>query len=912
MRVRPYPSAELVIAGAAAVAAAELRIQALTADLAQARLVDRLVEHLAGRVCEGLLLLDASGRVLLATTRLLRLLGLADEPCCWQGQLALTLLARVQPLVAAPLDLSSWLDPESYQLKTAHHQLITLRTGAVLRCEIRPAPADAAPGGAILLTLRDVTEQERQLAELRWISNICDQNPSPIVRLGANLQQLYANPAARRVGRGLPRAQQVSVQKQLRAAAVTALTLARPQTMEVSMGTGTFNVAVLPFVAEGYVNLYFTDISEREAVRRELNEQQQFMQQVFDSIPTLIFVQDVAKGLVFQNQAMQHLMAAPPVPPAPALAGPVAFVAPDSPGGCALAEYNAIDQRVLETGEEISCEEPFTLADGEDHWFYTTKRRLYRTDGTVQILSVATDITPLKRAQRTLERSEKQYRDLMFYGQALIGTCDLHGVIRYVNPALATLLCENADEMPGLHVTDHVLPEDRALFGAYLARMAACGEDKSVLRVRPRGSHETRYVLYHSVVVHEPGAPYIISHGHDITDRVLAEEELKRAKRAAEAAVEARENFLANMSHEIRTPINGVLGVANLLGKTALTPQQQEYLRIISRSGHHLLAVLNDVLDMAKIASGKLELDQEAFNLCESMAQAMQPLALQALEKGIRFENKPLRTSCPMPWVQADSHRLNQILINLVSNAVKFTPVGGTVQVKGELLAETPTVLTVRFEVVDTGIGMTAEVMARIFESFTQAYADTSRWFGGTGLGLSISRALVEQMGGQLTVTSTYGVGSCFAFVLTLTKGAVTAAAPEPAHFDTGALRGARVLLVEDNNINRFVACRTMQEWGVEVTEAEDGYGGVAEFEQHPFDAVLMDIQMPGMSGLEATAVLRAHANRERAAIPILALTANAFRADHERYLAAGMNDCLAKPFDEAELYAKLIKLLRS
>ncbi len=882
---------------------AEKRIHELTKALAEARLINQIMAHLPGRHSEGLILLDTAGSVVVISPQLFSLLGLADESATWQGKPFIELAARVQLLLAAPFDLRRWFTPHSGKLKTSHQDFLILRNETILVCEIMPAPTVVGSRGVTLIVLRRGIEQ--QLTELNSIANIPNQNPSPIVRIGANQQQLYANPAARLVSQDLTRSAKVDLQKQLRAAAAAALQQGENHDVEVAMGERRFCVAVLPFVAEGYVNLYFLDITEREAARRELHEQQRFMQQVLDSIPTIVFVRDQQQRFIFQNQAMQNLAKASAIPSDPDA------IDPDSQLGREMAEYAAVDRHVLETGEEISREESFTLTNGEVHWFYTTKRRLDGTDGTVHVLGVTTDVTSLKEAQRTLERSEKQYRDLMVYGQALIGTYDMRGVVLSVNPALATLLREKAEEMPGRHITDHLVVEDQAHFAAYSERIAAHGEEKGVMRVRPKSSLDTRYVLFHNVVVSQPEESYIISHGHDITDRILAEKEMKRANRAVEAALRARENFLANMSHEIRTPMNGVLGVANLLSKTILTSEQKDYLRIITSSGQHLLAVLNDVLDMAKIASGKLELSLEPFDLCASMSQAVQPLAIQALEKGIEFIGTPLRNTCPVPWVLADAHRLNQILINLASNAVKFTPAGGTVRVTGEMLAETSDTLTVRFEVVDTGIGMKPEVQERIFESFIQAYADTSRQYGGTGLGLSISRALVENMGGQLTVESTYGVGSCFAFVLTLRKAPPVTPDTILPHFDTGALQGLRVLLVEDNGINRFVARRTMQEWGVVVTEAEDGDQGVQQVEQQAFDVVLMDIQMPGMSGVEATQLIRAHHDSTRANVPILALTANAFRADHEQYLAIGMNDCLAKPFDEAQLYAKLLKLMR-
>ena len=729
-----------------------------------------------------------------------------------------------------------------------------------------------------------------------------DENPSPVVRIGVNLQQLYANSAARALGSHLTRAERVRVQHVLRAGTRKALAQGMPELLAIQVGRYTFDVSVMPLPGQRHANLYFADVSEREAARLQLRENQQFMEQVLDTIPAAVMVRDAAQQLVFGNQAMHALWEISP------FNGP----RPLPPQTITeLKDSAALDAQVLATGEEVTLEESLTLSDGSTRWFYAVRRPLLRTDGTVQVLGISTDITALKHIQQILERSEKQYRDLMTYGQALIGTCDMQGTIITMNPALARLLREDAAAMVGTSVTVHMTDEDREGFSFYLQQITISGEAEGVLPVYPRGSNQLRYLHYHNYVVREPGQePYIVSHGHDITERVLAGKEMKRAKEAAEAAVRARENFLANMSHEIRTPMNGVLGVANLLAKTSLTPEQREYVRIIRGSGQHLLTVLNDVLDMAKITSGKLELNPEPFDLSASIQEAVKPLSLQAIEKGIACVMHQPAT--PYPPVIGDALRLNQVLLNLVSNAIKFTPAGGQVLVTSEALAETADELTLRFEVTDTGVGMGPEVLARIFESFTQAYADTARQFGGTGLGLSISRALVEQMNGTLTVDSTPGQGSTFAFTLTLPKADEHAPEPIPAdNFDTGVLQGARVLLIEDNEINRMVAAWTMQNWGIEVIEAETGPGGLDRFENDgPFDAVLMDIQMPGMSGVEASACLRQHPDPVRASVPILALTANAFRSDHERYLAAGLNDCLAKPFEEPDLYAKLRRLL--
>ena len=411
-------------------------------------------------------------------------------------------------------------------------------------------------------------------------------------------------------------------------------------------------------------------------------------------------------------------------------------------------------------------------------------------------MGVSTDITALKQAQCTLERSEKRYRDLMHYAQALICTYDLAGTLLLVNPMLATLLGPPAAALPGQPAAAYLLADDQPGFARYLGRIAAAaatGEAEGVVRVHgPGGGH---HLLYRNVVVREAGqAPYVISHAHDITGRVLAERAVQRVRQEAEVTTRARENFLANMSHEICTPMNGVLGITAQLAKTRLDARQQEMVRVVRASGQHLLMVLNDVLDMAKITAGKLELEQTAFNLCDALGEALQPLAAQAQEKGLAFQAWPLRASCPVPWVVGDPRRLIQTLLNLVSNAVKFTE-QGSVMVKSEQVGETATTVTVRFSVVDTGPGIALDKQALVFESFAQAQADITRRHGGTGLVLSILRALVEQMGGALTLISAPGAGSTFAFTLVLSRAAPPAQAPAGGrvlrHWPSGWRAGA-------------------------------------------------------------------------------------------------------------------------
>ncbi|QJX45486.1 PAS domain-containing protein [Hymenobacter taeanensis] len=670
-------------------------------------------------------------------------------------------------------------------------------------------------------------------------------------------------------------------------------------------GSVTYHNARLVALGKGGNLLILANTTREEIARRELQQQQQFTQLVLDTSPSVIFVRDTEGNILFQNRATEVLRSLS------AHLQDRSQLTPNSVQAQEMARYAETDAHVLATGEQYSYESSVTLYSGEVLWYQATKRPLHLPDGSVHVLVVSSDITDFKRAQQTLEYNEKQYRDLMQYSQALICTHNLEGKVLSVNPAAAQFMGMPAESLPGRYLQEALTPAQRAKLGHYLTTIAQEGENRGVVQFQI-ATGELRYVLYQNYLVQEAGRlAYVIGYGQDITDRIMAEQELKRAKKEAEAAVRSRENFLANMSHEIRTPMNGVMGMATQLSKTPLDARQQEFLRIIRSSGQHLLSIINDVLDMAKITAGKLEFEQIPFNLCDSMGQALQPLVHQATEKGLHIAGTPLRTSCPHPWVLGDPYRINQILINLFGNAVKFTPPGGHIHVVSRQVAETETTLTIECSVTDTGVGIAPALQARIFEGFTQAYADTTRRFGGTGLGLSISKALVEQMGGELRLESTVGQGSRFSFELTLPRTAAVAAAEAFSPFDAGALQGHRVLLIEDNEINRHVARLLLEEWGMMVDEAENGPNGLALYSTHAYDVVLMDIQMPGMSGLEATAIIRKLPDVAKASVPILALTANAFRADNERYLAAGMDACLTKPFEERDLYRELELLLR-
>ncbi|RTQ46516.1 PAS domain S-box protein [Hymenobacter gummosus] len=872
----------------AALARAEARNAELSAALQQATdqaaEVERQLAAVAEYVPVGLLYVGPDQLIRTVNAQYLSLLGLEGEAADWRGQPA----DRLADLVGHHRVLV-----HGQPLRSPRPDALVLPDGVVLRRQQQPLP-----DGAYLEHLSDVTQQDLGEGMLAAAS-MPEQCPYPIIRYALDGEVLYANPAAWRVRQQLNDEGQQQARGQIFRLAARAVEAGEARQLEMMIGTRQFLAYVAPFAAAGYLNVYLLDITERHDAQAQtrvsearLQEQQQFTQHILDTVPNTILVRTASGQEVFTNRAFRELHSR-------------SLQTHEEE----MQQLREAVGRVLRTGRDEALTGSIILHTGEVRWLHIDLRRLTRPDDEAAILIVSTDVTALTEAQRELARNERRYSELMNYAQALIWTHDLDGRLLSANPSLGELLGLAPEAVVGRPLQDAFDADHHAAVQHFLQHIQTAGEYTGVVKLRDQrgGLH---YVQQFSRLMEEPGEePQVMAFGHEITERVLAGRALQQAKEAAEASATARANFLANMSHEIRTPLNGVLGMATLLAKTQLDHRQSHYLDVIRSSGQHLLGVINDVLDMAKISSGKLELAEEAFNLCDSMGAAIQPLVLQAAQKGLTFSGTPLRTSCLYPWIMGDAHRLNQVLINLTANAIKFTPAGGHVDVVGRQVSETDSTLTVEFRVTDTGPGIAPDRVERIFDSFTQAYADTSRKHGGTGLGLTISRALVEQMGGTLTVESTVGQGSTFAFTVTLPKAERVAPAAAP-DLDTGALRGKRVLLVEDNEINRDVARLLLEDWGVVVEEAHNGEQGVEQFFAQPYDAVLMDIQMPGLNGLGATARLRQHPDARRAATPIVALTANAFREDNEQYLAAGMNACLAKPFEEADLYQVLCDVL--
>jgi len=395
----------------------------------------------------------------------------------------------------------------------------------------------------------------------------------------------------------------------------------------------------------------------------------------------------------------------------------------------------------------------------------------------------------------------------------------------------------------------------------------------------------------------------------DISERTLYHKELIAARQSAEYAKLLQEQFLANMSHEIRTPMNGIQGMTNLLLETVLDGQQKKYATIIKRSVNNLLVIINDILDFSKIQAGKLSIENIGFDVREVL-QSLDSMFAHRLKKKHLEMFFQIDSSVP-DFLSGDSYRLNQILVNLVGNAIKFTE-SGKITIGVQMIEQKVGKSIIRFSIKDTGIGIPAEKIASVFESFAQAGADVSRKYGGTGLGLSISKQLIELQNGKIWVESILGEGSEFCFEIPYEQAAADTVSGLLRIQDldfSKLLEGKKVLIAEDNYVNQVLIEHVLQNAGIITTIVNYGKEAIAKLNsKNDFDLVLMDLQMPIMDGYKTTRFIRQQLEIN---IPIIAMTATAMKGELEKCLEVGMTDYMSKPFEFIDLYKKICQVLQ-
>ena len=677
-----------------------------------------------------------------------------------------------------------------------------------------------------------------------------------------------------------------------------------------------------------YLVVHVEDITERRRAEDALRESEARFRSMADGCPSMMWVTDKDGATEFVNRAYQEFRG----PAYDRAKAPMwqSLVHPDD-----AAEYVGAFERAVHEHAPFRAEGRVRRGDGEWRWIGSNAVPRISPGGEfLGHVGLTADITERRQAERVIRESGEFAQATIDALSSQVCVLDDGGIILRVNRAWRRFAHDNRvpkPEEPGLDSPPCDCFGDGASYLTVCDRAAASGvgdaaEMAAGIRAVLRGEREQFSLEY---PCHAPDEKrwfigratrfsidrllrVLIEH-INITERKLAEEELCGARRAAEEANRAKSCFLANMSHEIRTPMNGVIGMIQLLEDTDLTAEQRRYAHVVRTSGRVLLSLIDEILDFSKIEARKLVLENRSFKLRDTVEDVAQLLRVQASAKGLAFHCR-VAAEIP-PLLRGDAHRLRQVLTNLSANAIKFTE-RGQVTLEAVLESQGDGKATVRVTVADTGIGIRADQIAALFSPFTQADASTTRKYGGTGLGLAICKQLVEMMGGAIGVHSREGRGSTFWFNAVF-DGVLPCQQHSASEFREGGLpedagtvpagRAARILVAEDNATNREVMLAQLQKLGYQAGAAADGAEAVDAVHRGDYGLVLMDCQMPGMDGFEATRRIRRSVH---SGIPIVAITADAMPADRDRCLDGGMDDYLAKPVELARLADVLARWL--
>jgi PAS domain S-box-containing protein len=565
--------------------------------------------------------------------------------------------------------------------------------------------------------------------------------------------------------------------------------------------------------------------------------------------------------------------------------------------------YSQLTQQLNETYFEL----PIITSEGITVWVGQNVTFDFAPDGRVNnIIAVARDITEKRLAEIALRRSEDKYRGIIANMELGIIEVGLDERIQYVNQSFCKMSGYSLDELLGKIASKVLLSEEGQDMMAEKHKLRDDGISYVYeIKIRNR-KNERKWWLISGGPSYDSSGNMIGSIGiHlDITSHKKLEKELKKARQVAEDSSKAKEYFLANMSHEIRTPLNAILGMLRELLKSQLDEKENIYANNAKAAAEHLLSIVNKILDISKIEAGQFKLENQHFQLKKVFDSVAQIMSIKAIEK--HLDLAIIVSDDIKPAYIGDAIRIRQILINLVDNALKFTE-KGNVTLRCEVKSTNNYSQLVYITVSDTGIGIEDAYLSSLFKKFSQEDESTFRRYGGTGLGMAITSNLIQLMGGEINVSSKIGIGTQIDIELPLPIGNVNEITKGNIILDYTKLKGIRILLVEDNPLNRLVAVTTLSKYNVFITEVENGKEAIEKVKAETFDIILMDIQMPIMDGIQATRIIR---NELEIQTPIIALTANAFKKQIDLCLSVGMNAYVVKPFEEKVFVQVLLNVI--
>lgn len=727
------------------------------------------------------------------------------------------------------------------------------------------------------------------------------QNPDPLIRINLSGKILKLNPAAEKLTEFIFENKNYTAEEFWFEIAGRIDINKEREIIEVKSGGRWLSFVIKPLPDDGYYNIYGRDVT----VNKEREDQLLILSSIAAENTNGVVIADKEGKIEWVNRSFEEMTGYS-----------ISELVGKKPG-VILQGADTNPETVTYLKKQVKNGDPFITEilnyhkSGKPYWLRVQGQALKdRTGNIIKYFAIEEDITIEKETQEKLKQFESRFRIALEKLGDNVWEYDFRTDQTVFSNAHSHFLGYDFDDKTSNDKLwwDRVYKEDLNILTENNYKIRNKMTDHYALEYRMyHADGSLRWVLDRGVVIEKDidGRPVKIIGTHtDVTSQKEIEQALVDAKNNAEASSRLKESFLANMSHEIRTPLNAVIGMIRELTREKLSPKQSLYIKNAALASQHLLSIVNDILDISKIESGQMALSKRPFNLKEVILDATTILRPSAREKMLKLTED----TSPMlaPAYIGDSHRIRQILLNVITNAIKFTDEGG-VTIQSELVGVENDHHHIRIRVMDTGIGMDESFVNHIFDKFSQDEQSAGRKYGGTGLGLAIVKELVNLMNGNIHVSSSAGKGTTVEIniYLKLADEDEVQIKHTPESYST--LKDKNILLVEDNDLNRMVTENLLTFYGVRVTQVVNGIEAIWKLKESPFDVVLMDLQMPHMGGMEATEIIRKELEMD---IPIIALTANAFKAELDRCMAVGMNDYITKPYEENVLLEAILKCL--